>query len=373
MHNKHHLAGLDHLRALAITLVLLYHYRSFGHPDWIDSNLVGFGWTGVDLFFVLSGFLIASQLFSRIQQDKPILLKAFFIKRFFRIIPPYLVVLSLYLAFPFLREREHLASLTKYLTFTLNFGLDLRHTGTFTHAWSLCIEEQFYLLLPLLIIACQYFNVKRNAIYLLLLAWLLSGVLRAWNWWHYVAPAYETDTSVITWYKYLYYPTYTRLDGLLMGVGLAALFTFYPNVKNIANAYSNSLLLAGLLLLIIAYFICQEPTTFTASVYGFPLVAIAYGCWVAAAACPACFLYQMQSKFTARLAFLSYAIYLLHKMIIHVIQSQIKLEVNSYEMFLLCLAGAIAGAILMRILIENPCLAIRNRVLSKQISTKFSL
>ena len=68
-HNK--LAGLDHLRALAIIMVMLFHFRLFGHPDWVLS-IGSFGWTGVDLFFVLSGYLIASQLFSRIANGKNI-------------------------------------------------------------------------------------------------------------------------------------------------------------------------------------------------------------------------------------------------------------------------------------------------------------
>src|SRR5688572_21419214 len=62
-------AGLDHLRALAITLVFLCHYRMFGHPEWVNS-IGEFGWTGVDLFFVLSGFLIAGQLFADIRQGR---------------------------------------------------------------------------------------------------------------------------------------------------------------------------------------------------------------------------------------------------------------------------------------------------------------
>ena len=60
------LYGLDHLRALAILLVLGFHYQLsfFGHPGWLQT-VAQVGWTGVDLFFVLSGFLIASQLFFR--------------------------------------------------------------------------------------------------------------------------------------------------------------------------------------------------------------------------------------------------------------------------------------------------------------------
>jgi len=139
------LFGLNHLRALAISGVFLYHYaRLFPHPEWTNT-LSKFGWTGVDLFFVLSGYLISSQLFAKMAQQKNISFKDFFIKRFFRIIPAYLVIVLLYFLFPSFREREAPAALWKYLTFTQNIGLDLRTQGTFSHAWSLCIEEQFYL------------------------------------------------------------------------------------------------------------------------------------------------------------------------------------------------------------------------------------
>ena len=59
------LVGLTHLRALAIALVFVYHYQLFGHPAWVERAFA-FGWTGVDLFFVLSGFLISRQLFHSI-------------------------------------------------------------------------------------------------------------------------------------------------------------------------------------------------------------------------------------------------------------------------------------------------------------------
>lgn len=72
------LNGLDHLRALAIILVLMYHYRAFGHPAWIDT-IGRFGWIGVDLFFVLSGFLISGQLFNNIKVFHNIHLKSFYI------------------------------------------------------------------------------------------------------------------------------------------------------------------------------------------------------------------------------------------------------------------------------------------------------
>ena len=118
------LLGLDHLRAFAILYVILFHYQFFGHPAWVRA-IAGFGWSGVDLFFVLSGFLISGQLFATIAKDRKISLSEFFIKRFFRIIPPFLVVVILYAALPAVREWGHLSPLWRYLTFTLNFGLDL--------------------------------------------------------------------------------------------------------------------------------------------------------------------------------------------------------------------------------------------------------
>lgn len=89
------LYGLDFLRALAIIMVLFFHTLVlFPHPDWL-AYVAKFGWIGVDLFFALSGFLIASQLFAKISEDKKISFMDFFIKRFFRIVPAYLVVVML--------------------------------------------------------------------------------------------------------------------------------------------------------------------------------------------------------------------------------------------------------------------------------------
>ena len=128
------LYGLDHLRTLAILLVMVFHYQLwFSHPGWTNWFLQ-LGWTGVDLFFVLSGFLISSQLFSQIKKGHQISLQEFFIKRFFRIIPIYFFIVGIYFLFPFFREKEALPPLWKFLTFTQNFGTDLKQFGTFSHA-----------------------------------------------------------------------------------------------------------------------------------------------------------------------------------------------------------------------------------------------
>ena len=105
-------AGLDHLRALAIIIVFVYHYSVMsGFPPHLYEYGGSFGWTGVDLFFVLSGFLIGGQLFSKLARELPISYGEFYFKRFLRIVPAYLFVLALYFAFPGFKERSELPPL----------------------------------------------------------------------------------------------------------------------------------------------------------------------------------------------------------------------------------------------------------------------
>src|SRR5579863_9882168 len=115
------LHGLDHLRALAIISVCIFHYSLFGHPPGLET-ISSFGWTGVDLFFVLSGYLIGGQLLSRIAKGQPISYGEFYFKRTLRILPAYLVVLLIYFTWPAFTERSQLPPLWKFLTFTQNLG-----------------------------------------------------------------------------------------------------------------------------------------------------------------------------------------------------------------------------------------------------------
>lgn len=361
------LLGLDHLRALAISFVFIYHYGGmFAHPEWIHT-IGTFGWTGVDLFFVLSGYLISSQLFLKIAKGRKISFREFFLKRFFRIIPAYLVVVVLYFSFPFLREREALAPLWKYLTFTQNLGLDARSQGTFSHAWSLCIEEQFYLFLPLILILLVSIKGIKKGYILLLLLFVAGFMARLYSWNVLVSPFVNDDYFWAYWHKWIYYPTNCRLDGLLTGVSVAAIFQFKPRVKETIVQYGNQLLGTGLLLLTGAYFLCINQSSFNASIFGFPLVSLGYGFLILGAISPTSFLYHFDSKVMATIASLSYALYLTHKIIIHVTQEQfskLNISKDSTLMFLICLATCLLGALLMNKLIEKPFLRLRDKVLS---------
>ncbi|QHV99342.1 acyltransferase family protein [Spirosoma endbachense] len=359
------LYGLDHLRAVAIGFVFLYHYfiLSNGQPGWLPE-VARFGWTGVDLFFVLSGFLIASQLFEAIKQRRKISFRAFFLKRFFRIIPAYLATVGLYFCVPFFREKEALPPIWKFLSFTQNFDLDLKHYGTFSHAWSLCVEEHFYLFLPVTLVVYQSLNRFNRAGWLLLVLFLLSFGARLYSFKVMYAPYIGHENSWLYWYKYVYYPTYNRLDGLLIGVAIAGVYTFRPNLWHRVSKHGNLLLAAGILLLILAYLLCEDQQTLIASVFGFPLLSIGYGFVVAGAVSPTSFMYSWQSTISTSIATLSFAIYLTHKGIIKITHNLVEgTNWDSNWVLIVCVITSFLGALLLNRLIERPFLKIRNRIL----------
>ena len=159
--------ALDGLRGIAILLVVLFHavfVLKFSHHfglDWL-MTLGRMGWSGVDLFFVLSGFLIGGILLDA--RDSPSYFKVFYARRAFRILPVYFVVVTL--AWLTVQAGnhgwlpEHLGSIFasrlpwwSYFTFTQNVWFTAVGTsGTvLSVTWSLAVEEQFYLVLPFLI------------------------------------------------------------------------------------------------------------------------------------------------------------------------------------------------------------------------------
>src|SRR5258707_3065381 len=140
--------GLDLLRALAIVVVVIYHAALFGFK--LPGRADRWGWIGVDLFFVLSGYLIGGQLLAPLARDQRINLGGFFARRALRIMPAYFVILAVYIFLPSWREYPAMYPWWKFLLSVQNIGL---HGGTaFSHAWSLAVEDQFYLALPFILI-----------------------------------------------------------------------------------------------------------------------------------------------------------------------------------------------------------------------------
>lgn len=239
-------AGLDAIRTLAIALVIVHHLRHLpGAPEWLRW----FGlraYVGVDLFFVLSGWLIGGQLWRELQQTGRVQLFRFWRRRWLRTIPAYFATLALLL----LARRLTVGDLAPMLVFLQNH----LHPGAWFTSWSLCIEEQFYLVLPLiapLTIAggargeatATSRALPVRAALIAATAVLLSPALRAASYPSIAVASYDT------FLERFYVGTHLRLDGLAMGVGLAALATFRPLVWSGILARAATLGGVGLVLL----------------------------------------------------------------------------------------------------------------------------
>ncbi len=162
-----HMPTLDGIRGLAILAVTLYRFNIGPAYDDFPGNLLfgvlGHGDLGVDLFFVLSGFLITGILFDAKQHAY--YFRNFYVRRALRIFPLYygfLLVMLVVLPFAFGSRGELFPEATEnqawLWTYCANFLMGIRNEwclGSFEHFWSLAIEEQFYLVWPLLILLCS--------------------------------------------------------------------------------------------------------------------------------------------------------------------------------------------------------------------------
>jgi peptidoglycan/LPS O-acetylase OafA/YrhL len=366
-YNSNRLHGLDHLRAIAIILVMIFHYGR-GIPSWLEP-IKQVGWTGVDLFFVLSGYLIGYQLLKEYKNSSELDFKRFYFKRFFRIIPAYIAVLILYFSIDNLREGSGLPPLWRFLTFTQNFGLDSQTQNSFSHAWSLCVEEQFYLLLPITIFFVFRSRMQKLTPMLILILIGLGFILRIYNWNEFVQPFIESDSRREMFKGFVekvYYPSYNRMDGLIIGVSIAAIFTFKPKIKDYLTKYGNFVLIIGIGLFLFAYQICESLITYNAMIFGLPLISLAYGVILIGAISPTSILYKIKSRITLVIATLSYAIYLTHKQLYQFVRTFISGIDNDFlqqNIFWICFIVALIGGFILHIIVEKPFLRLRDKLL----------
>lgn len=355
------LRGLDLLRAVAIVMVLLYHYAHFTAQAPIFGEIGESGWAGVDLFFVLSGYLIGNQLLAPVARGEALSLKVFFARRLLRTLPNYYVVLALYLLFPHAPiGGSSLPPLWQMLTFTQNVWL--AYGQTFTHSWSLCIEEQFYVVLPLAVLAFSRLQPCRRAT---CLAWCtLAGAIvlgmttRALAYLHHGNDAFAAD---------VYYSTFARADELLPGVAVALLKNFHPSVFARLQRRANRLLAAGLALslAVLACIRLDWPNVGLSSTFGFSLLALGFGLMTLAALGPACVLNRVNVPGAATLALWSYAIYLAHKPVFMALRpwcTRVGIDTHAPPAILAIMAaGVFAGWLLYRA-VETPFMRLRARL-----------
>ncbi len=367
------LHGLDTLRSCAILLVMMYHYTVVVSRTNTFGIFSEIGWTGVDLFFVLSGYLIGNQIFSSLQRQD-FSLKTFYLRRFLRTLPNFYAVLALYFLLPGVLGGSTPPELWRFLSFTQNLGL---HTGTaFSHAWSLCIEEQFYLILPALALIFMALSgrCKKSMLYawLLLVAVILAGIaLRGWLWQNYV---HDPET----FYHYIYYSSFGRFDELLPGVALALIRNYHRPLWARLLQWGNQFLALGLVCVAVLFylfanfhFIEGQGYTFTLSAWGYSLMAISFALLVLSALSPTSLLYRCRIPGCASLAAWSYAIYLVHKSVYYLLskplkQAGIDLE-SGLALSLMLLASLLCGYLLYAV-IETPFMRLREKYFGHQPS-----
>jgi len=217
------IAALEGLRGLAFLLVYAYHARSFGpdpgnfHLAWLYDFATGQGWMGVDLFYVLSGFLITGTIFRGMGDRNWI--GRFYLRRALRILPIYFAVLlgTLFVVPLFFRWTSPFvavprANIAWYITFTHNW-LNLKDGGwpggdqLIGHLWSVAVEEQFYLVWPPIVtlLARRWLGAVATGIILAVPLIRLLMILHGWG------------------YGVIYVLTICRADALAAGAMVAIL------------------------------------------------------------------------------------------------------------------------------------------------------
>ena len=262
---KSRLNGLDILRGLAVLLVFFRHLpiqprSDLGRSERFLEFFFEIGWTGVDLFYVLSGFLIAGLLFKEILTDGKLNVVRFWFRRGLKIWPCYFLVYGVWVGANlwFAHRNGDSTQYAHYMETLLPNCLFYQNYGEYRllwpAAWSIAVEEHFYLLLPLVLVALVGLAARislppstwtRMALAFGLLALAIPPVLRWWTL------GDSTDPFVI------YLPTHLRFDSLLAGVLLRFTRDFLPSLFH--RIARTARWLCPLLLLAAAGVVCLYP------------------------------------------------------------------------------------------------------------------
>jgi peptidoglycan/LPS O-acetylase OafA/YrhL len=252
---------IDGLRALSIISVLLFHAGITG--------ITG-GYIGVDVFFVISGYLITSILLKELRNNGTISIVGFYDRRIRRIFPALTIVLiASFIAGSMLMMAQEFEAYAKSLTTTVVFGSNIffwREAGYFSgaaimkpllHTWSIAVEEQFYILFPLYLL-CAFRFCGRHYVGLTIVGLLFSFCLCIWT--------LSIDKDIATFYLLP-----TRAWELLIGSVLA--FGILPNIKG--RMVLNVLSAVGLAMIIYPVFVFTTSTTFPGPNALFPTIGAA--------------------------------------------------------------------------------------------------
>jgi len=341
-------APLDALRAVAVLLVLGRHFPEAPPggaplPAWLALWQRG-GWIGVDLFFVLSGFLVSGLLFREYQRFGVIRYGHFLARRGCKIYPAFYVMFGAVLLYA-----AHLGKnfvgwpvVLSELAFVQNYGPAL-----FPHTWSLAVEEHFYLLLPLLLLAVRG---KKDAPFARLPLWFLVVAGLA------LAARLATTQMLDFRLKTHFFPTHLRLDSLLFGVLLSWATHFAPaTLERVWTRFRWPLAAAAVALTVPAF--CLEIGR------GWYLHTIGFTGLYLASGVLLLFVVRWRSAWRP-LAFLgaySYSIYLWHLPVRFFGLSWLPRDADPLTRAAAYLALSVVVGIVAAWLVERPFLALRDR------------
>jgi peptidoglycan/LPS O-acetylase OafA/YrhL len=308
---KERILPLDGLRGIAVILVLGFHFlnNQYQQVDISSLNILErslmfstyFGWCGVDLFFVLSGFLIATILMKN--RDSPKYFITFYVRRFIRIIPIYYLLLLIfwvckfspwYNAEAYIFEKE--IPIGYYFLFLQNFMMSAAgHFGAeaLTPTWSLAIEEQFYIIIPFVI----YFLKPKYVIYFIIFCLILGPISRYFS---------------VNWYQ-KYTLLTSRMDSPSMGVLIAWLLQKKNSEEYIIAHISHIKVIAIFLLTASALiYVFSDPGILNHTLIGLNFALIVIIVLNTAKG----FLYNvLTNKFLIHIGGISYFLYLYHQLL----------------------------------------------------------
>lgn len=346
---------LDGLRAVAILLVLATHISQhipavasqLGPTSWIRP--LNNGWVGVDLFFVLSGFLVGGAVLRAIAAGR-FSFRTFYLRRFFRILPAYfaviLVLCVIRFGCPGFGRGPHFR-LTDLIPNVL-LVTDYWPEAIGIPSWSLSIEEHFYLLVPLLLVFARKFQpaTRCNLLLGFVFAALFARMLTYYVW----DLGHTTLGDNVL--RLIYYPFHTRMDELAMGVLVAAIHQESPHgppnsVRGVASALG--LLLAGYVYLSGGFY-----GRWGAITLQYTLLAIGFGAvlWSVLPAQPVTWLARLLSaRCWVPVARLSYSIYLTHLVIFQYVDDPARAPLLSLVIMIGC---GLAVALPLFLFVEEP-------------------
>jgi peptidoglycan/LPS O-acetylase OafA/YrhL len=345
--------NLDALRGIAILMVLGRHaglavdYLHATNP--FTAYTMRIGWAGVDLFFVLSGFLISGLLFSDFDRWGRIHLKRFYIRRGFKIWPAFYTLIAAGLLIDAVMPGHHLT--TKGLLPEVTFFQDY-FFGIWGITWSLAVEEHFYIVLPLLLLLLIRRNPARP---FTSLPWVFAVVAifclacRFWVGW--------SQDGTIDFYQCVF-PTHLRIDGLMFGVLVCYFKRFQPRVFEWMASWPGGWAVIAAAVAALVMIPCEDRNMHT---WGFTLLYVGAGFLVAkAVAFEGPKTVRVGSWLLARIGVYSYSIYLWHMFYVWKVLPHLHIKAPMV-LYWATVVGAILFGVVAAKAIEIPALHVRDR------------